>query len=120
MADTIRTTHDTTANTTTTAPGTTAAYDAEAVRVGAAKPMATRETPAKSNASTKGLIVGVLTFVLLSLWEWLDGPTGAAGDAITFPEMAIYAVVGIIVGVAVKAIDKARHNKAHTTTTTRT
>ena len=112
MADTIRTTHDTTANTTTAAgtTGTTAAYDAEAVRVGAATPM--RDTTVhKDSAATKGLVVGVLTFLLLSLWEWLDGPTGASGDAITFPEMAIYAVVGIIVGVAVKAIDKARQKK---------
>ena len=117
MADTIRTTHDTTANTTTTAPGTTAAYDAEAVRVGAATPMAARVEPVerKDSAATKGLVVGVLTFLLLSLWEWIDGPAGAAGDSITFPEMAIYAVVGIITGVVVKAIDKARQKKAHTT-----
>lgn len=123
MADTIRTTHDTAANTTTTAPHTTAphttapgtaAYDAEAVRVGAAAPMNKTET--KDSSATKGLIVGVLTFALLSLAEWLMGPgtaeanAGAAIDSITFPEMAIYAVIGIVVGVAVKAIDKARQN----------
>ena len=110
MADTINTAH-TDANT-TTAAGTKAGYEAEAVRVGAAAPMATKEHHDDKSA-TKGLIVGVLTFLALSLWEWLDGPTGAEGDAITFPEMAIYAVVGIVVGVIVKAIDKARQKKHH-------
>ena len=113
------TTTATTPGATTTATGTTtgttgAAYDAEAVRVSSAA------TTHDDKSATKGLIVGVLTFLALSLWEWLDGPAddagtnaGAALDSITFPEMAIYAVVGIIVGVIVKAIDKARQKKAH-------
>jgi YD repeat-containing protein len=103
MADTTRTT------TTRTGTTTQAGYDAEAVRVGAATPMDRRTH--KDNSSTKGLVVGVLTFLVLSLWEWLDGATGAAGDAITFPEMLIYAIVGIVVGLIVKAIDKSRANK---------
>lgn len=133
MADPIKTpgtTANPNANTTTTAgttgattgttagtTGTRAGYDAETVRVEPAGTATTHTHDDKS--STKGLIVGVLTFLALSLWEWLDGPAeaetnaGAALDSITFPEMAIYAVVGIIVGVIVKAIDKARQKKHH-------
>ena len=86
---------------------TQAGYHAETVRVA---PTGTTDTvhtaDTDKSAATKGLIVGVLTFLALSLWEWLDGATGAEGDAITFPEMAIYAVVGIVVGVIVKMIAK--------------
>ena len=128
MADPIRTTGNPDANTTTTAgtttgttgtAGTRAGYDAETVRVEPAG-TATAARDHKDSSATKGLIVGVLTFLALSLWEWLDGPSedagtnaGAALDSITLTEMLIYAVVGIIVGVVVKAIDKARHKKAH-------
>lgn len=102
-----------TTNTTSTAGHTTDAgnptqanYNAEAVRV---SPTGTKTAEThRDSSSTKGLVVGVLTFLLLSLWEWLDGATGAAGDAITFVEMLIYAIVGIVVGVVVKMIDKSR------------
>ena len=114
MVDSIGTEH-TTANTTTPAgTATGASYEAEAVKVQAA-PAAAHD----DKSATKGLIVGVLTFLALSLWEWLDGRAdadtnaGAAFDSITFVEMLIYAVVGIIVGVVVKAIDKSRQKKAH-------
>ena len=107
----------TTAGTTTGTTGTRAGYDAETVRVEPAGTATTHTHDDKS--STKGLIVGVLTFLALSLWEWFSGPAdaetnaGAALDSITFPEIASYAVVGIIVGVIVKAIDKSRQKKHH-------
>ena len=103
---------------TTGATGTRAGYDAETVRVEPAGTATTARTHDDKSA-TKGLIVGVLTFLALSLWEWRDGPAeaetnaGAALDSITLTEMLIYAVVGIIVGVVVKAIDKALQKKKH-------
>ena len=91
-------------------PNTTtqSSYHAEAVRVAPAGTTTSTyaDGDTDKSAATKGLIVGVLTFLALSLWEWLDGAAGAAGDSITFMEMAIYAVVGIIVGVIVKMIAK--------------
>ena len=106
-------------NTTTTTDGTTtttqAGYHAETVRVAptgtATGTTATATTgDRESTAAKKGLIVGVLTFLALCLWEWLSGGDDVAGsevDSLTFwPEVVIYAIVGIVVGVIVKMIAK--------------
>ena len=105
-----------TTTTDTTAAGTTtqAGYHAEAVRVaptGTTHDATTAHTGDKeSTAAKKGLIVGVLTFLALTIWEWLSGGEDVAGsevDSLTFwPEVVIYAIVGIIVGVIVKMIAK--------------
>ena len=99
-------------NTTTTTDGATtttqAGYHAETVRVA---PTGTATTgDQESTAAKKGLIVGVLTFLALTIWEWLSGGDDVAGsavDSLTFwPEVVIYAIVGIVVGVIVKMIAK--------------
>ena len=105
-------------NTTTTTDGATtttqAGYHAETVRVaptGTATGTTTATTADReSTAAKKGLIVGVLTFLALTIWEWLSGGDDVAGsavDSLTFwPEVVIYAIVGIVVGVIVKMIAK--------------
>ena len=91
---------------------TQASYHAEAVRVA---PTGTHTATdhvgdTESSAAKKGLIVGVLTFLALCIGEWLMGPGNAAGsalDSLTFwPEVVIYALVGVIVGWLVKMIAK--------------
>ncbi|MBB4658689.1 hypothetical protein [Parvularcula dongshanensis] len=99
-----------TPGTTTTAGTTTGTgYTADNVRVAPAdNAPATR----KDSAATKGLIVGILTFIGLWLLELAINSTPLPEyGRVSVADMIVYAIIGIIVGVVVKLIDKSRSTK---------
>jgi hypothetical protein len=63
----------------------------------------------RRSASQKGLWIGVLTFLALAVIDWLAGPSLSTFESLTFGEVIVYAIVGVIVGVIVKQIDLRRH-----------
>ena len=108
----------TTPHNTTPTDGTTtttqAGYHAESVRVAPNDGTATTATGTAAHATTgdtaataakKGLVVGVLTFLGLWLYEYLTGTNGGA-DSTTVTDIVVYAIVGVIVGLVVKMIAK--------------
>ena len=113
----VRTTANPDANTTTPAgTSTQAGYRAETVKTSptgtttthatpdhVATGATTATTPAANSAATKGLIVGILTFLALVAFEFFDGVT-PEGEAITLFDVIVYIVVGVVVGWAVKKI----------------
>ncbi|MCQ8184885.1 hypothetical protein [Parvularcula maris] len=125
MVDTTRRTNDpairtqTTTNT-TTAAGTTTSARANDYRDTTATRTTTTPTSTVNNASAakKGLTIGVLTFLALTLFDWLSGPSLSSLEALTFLDVVIYAVVGVIVGLAVKLIDLQRQKSHRTDTAT--
>jgi hypothetical protein len=121
MVDTTRRTDDpairtqTTTNTTTAAgTSTSAAGNTYRDNTTARTATANHATVNSASAAKKGLVIGVLTFVALTLIDWLSGPSLSSLEALTFLDVIVYAVVGVIVGLAVKLIDLQRQ-KSHRT-----
>jgi hypothetical protein len=122
MVDTTRRNDDPnirtqTATNTTTAAGTTRGTTTH--RTGTTTHRTDTAVVNKSSAAKKGLWVGILTFVALTLIDWLSGPSLSSLEALTFLDVVVYAVIGVIVGLAVKLIDLQRQ-KSHRTDTAAT